>query len=162
MTANKEWTPLDEPYEIIDAPMWWHLKGLSETASGYGKRLNSGRADSRLSVDSPLAPSLLATVGLAEVTSMRKVFSFPSQVAWTGGDSPREYRDVVLGNSTFGQWFRYLRHRFFREQILAWRVYWGDMPDRDTRHTFWNRASYDSWATLRHHAPALYRKVTGR
>jgi hypothetical protein len=43
MTHATEWTPLDGPYEIVDAPMWWHLRGLSETASGYGKRLNSGR-----------------------------------------------------------------------------------------------------------------------
>ena len=34
---------LAEPYEIIDAPLWWHLRGLQETASGYGRRLNTGR-----------------------------------------------------------------------------------------------------------------------
>lgn len=28
--------------ELIDAPMWWHKCGLSETATGYGKRLNTG------------------------------------------------------------------------------------------------------------------------
>lgn len=28
--------------ELIDAPMWFHLKGLQETRSGYGSRLNSG------------------------------------------------------------------------------------------------------------------------
>lgn len=28
--------------ELVHAPMWWHLKGLSETASGYGRKLNSG------------------------------------------------------------------------------------------------------------------------
>lgn len=29
--------------ELIDAPMWFHKLGLSETASGYGRKLNSGR-----------------------------------------------------------------------------------------------------------------------
>lgn len=28
--------------ELVDAPMWWHKRYLSETASGYGRRLNSG------------------------------------------------------------------------------------------------------------------------
>jgi hypothetical protein len=28
--------------DLIDAPMWFHKKGLSETSTGYGKRLNSG------------------------------------------------------------------------------------------------------------------------
>ncbi len=34
---------LPEPYEIIDAPLWWHMQGLSQTTSGYGAKLNSGR-----------------------------------------------------------------------------------------------------------------------
>lgn len=25
--------------QLIYAPLWWHEKGLSQTASGYGKRL---------------------------------------------------------------------------------------------------------------------------
>ena len=42
MTENpKEWTALEEPYEIIDQPLRWHLQGLSQTASGYGKALTS-------------------------------------------------------------------------------------------------------------------------
>jgi len=28
--------------DLVYAPMWFHLKGLSETSSGYGRRLNSG------------------------------------------------------------------------------------------------------------------------
>lgn len=28
--------------DLIDAPMWYHLKGLQQTASGYGRKLNSG------------------------------------------------------------------------------------------------------------------------
>lgn len=40
---SKTWTPLPEPYEIIDRPLWWHLKGLQQTASGYGKKLTSSR-----------------------------------------------------------------------------------------------------------------------
>jgi hypothetical protein len=29
--------------ELIDAPMWYHKRGLSQTASGYGKKLNTGK-----------------------------------------------------------------------------------------------------------------------
>ncbi len=28
--------------ELIQAPLWYHNRGLSQTASGYGARLNSG------------------------------------------------------------------------------------------------------------------------
>ena len=31
------------PYTVIDRPLWWHLKGLQETASGYGTKLTSRR-----------------------------------------------------------------------------------------------------------------------
>ena len=34
---------LEEPYELIDRPLWWHLKGLSQTASGYGSKLTTSR-----------------------------------------------------------------------------------------------------------------------
>lgn len=34
---------LEEPYETLDRPLWWHLKGLIQTASGYGSRLTSAR-----------------------------------------------------------------------------------------------------------------------
>lgn len=34
---------LNEPYEIVNKPLWWQIRGLQQTASGYGKRLNSGR-----------------------------------------------------------------------------------------------------------------------
>ena len=34
---------LDQPYDIIDRPLWWHDKGLTQTASGYGRRLTSPR-----------------------------------------------------------------------------------------------------------------------
>ena len=34
-----DWTPLPEPYTFVDAPLWWHTRGLSETASGYGRAL---------------------------------------------------------------------------------------------------------------------------
>ena len=34
---------LEQPYEIIDKPLWWHKRGLSETASGYGKKLTSSK-----------------------------------------------------------------------------------------------------------------------
>jgi hypothetical protein len=26
---------------LIDAPLWWHLKGLSQTATGYGRKLTT-------------------------------------------------------------------------------------------------------------------------
>lgn len=28
--------------DLVDAPMWYHNRGLTETATGYGMRLNSG------------------------------------------------------------------------------------------------------------------------
>lgn len=34
---------LELPYEFIDKPLWWHKKGLSQTASGYGTKLTSSR-----------------------------------------------------------------------------------------------------------------------
>ena len=34
---------LDPPYEVHDRPLWWHVRGLSFTASGYGKRIPSRR-----------------------------------------------------------------------------------------------------------------------
>ena len=34
---------LSAEYEdLIEAPMWYHDKGLRETISGYGRKLNSG------------------------------------------------------------------------------------------------------------------------
>lgn len=34
-------TYLPEDTELIDAPLWWHKKGLRETTSGYGKKLTT-------------------------------------------------------------------------------------------------------------------------
>jgi hypothetical protein len=34
---------LTKPYETADRPLWFHLRGLSETASGYGRKLRSPR-----------------------------------------------------------------------------------------------------------------------
>lgn len=34
---------LPEPYTILDRPLWWHLYGLTQTASGYGRKLTSSR-----------------------------------------------------------------------------------------------------------------------
>ena len=42
-TRDLDWTYFDEEYSIEDRPLWWHLKGLSQTASGYGKKLTSSR-----------------------------------------------------------------------------------------------------------------------
>ena len=32
---------LDKPFSWVSNPLWYHLKGLSQTASGYGSRLVS-------------------------------------------------------------------------------------------------------------------------
>lgn len=29
--------------ELIDAPMWYHKRGLMQTATGYGRKLNTGK-----------------------------------------------------------------------------------------------------------------------
>ena len=29
--------------DFIDAPMWYHKRGLQQTATGYGKKLNTGK-----------------------------------------------------------------------------------------------------------------------
>jgi len=34
---------LPDPYTYIDAPLWYHTRGLSQTASGYGARLTTAR-----------------------------------------------------------------------------------------------------------------------
>ena len=38
-----EWTRLEGEYSFIDKPLWWHTRGLSQTASGYGGKLTSAR-----------------------------------------------------------------------------------------------------------------------
>lgn len=39
----REWTHLEEPYEYVDRPLWFHTAGLQQTASGYGRKLTSPR-----------------------------------------------------------------------------------------------------------------------
>ena len=34
-------TYIDGPFTLTDKPLWWHLKGLQQTASGYGRKLTS-------------------------------------------------------------------------------------------------------------------------
>ncbi len=36
-------TYLERPYTIIDRPLWWHTRGLSQTSSGYGGKPTSAR-----------------------------------------------------------------------------------------------------------------------
>jgi hypothetical protein len=31
------------PHEIKDAPLWWQLKGLSYTTSGYGRKIPTSK-----------------------------------------------------------------------------------------------------------------------
>lgn len=38
------WHTLPRPVvEVKDAPLWWHLKGLQQTSSGYGRKLTTTR-----------------------------------------------------------------------------------------------------------------------
>lgn len=73
--------------------------------------------------------------------------TIPARKAWTGGDLPR--RGIVLADSPIGRQWRFIRHLYFREQLAEWVSYWGDMPDKNTRKIFWNRANLDAWATIR-------------
>ena len=41
--SGQGWTPLEEPYEILDRPLPWQRAGLQQTASGYGRKLTSSR-----------------------------------------------------------------------------------------------------------------------
>lgn len=34
---------IDPGYTLLDRPLWWHLQGLTETASGYGRKLTSSK-----------------------------------------------------------------------------------------------------------------------
>lgn len=34
---------IDEPFTWLEAPLWYHKRGLMQTSSGYGGKLNSGR-----------------------------------------------------------------------------------------------------------------------
>jgi hypothetical protein len=38
-----EWLGVPSEYTLIDRPLWWHLRGLQQTASGYGSKLTSSR-----------------------------------------------------------------------------------------------------------------------
>jgi len=31
----------ETPSHLIDAPLWWHLEGRSQTATGYGRKLTT-------------------------------------------------------------------------------------------------------------------------
>ena len=34
---------IDTDKDLIDAPLWYHNRGLMQTASGYGRKLNTGK-----------------------------------------------------------------------------------------------------------------------
>lgn len=38
---NSPWETLLPPYTIVDRPLWWHVQGLQQTASGYGSKLTT-------------------------------------------------------------------------------------------------------------------------
>lgn len=61
--------------------------------------------------------------------------------AWTGGGYPGP-------GFTPTQAFRRIRSALFRDQLVGWRCFWGDSPNRDTRRLFWKRANADAYATL--------------
>ena len=62
--------------------------------------------------------------------------------AWTGGSIPAPIDAVSKAE-------RRLITKLFREQLKIWLDYWEDMPNKDTRGIFWNRARYDAHATCR-------------
>jgi hypothetical protein len=43
MEGNNMLDYLEDPYDIIERPLWWHKRGLSQTASGYGRKLTSSK-----------------------------------------------------------------------------------------------------------------------
>lgn len=65
-----------------------------------------------------------------------------SVIAWTGGTPPRPIADIHNQERT-------LVSALFRNQILDFRAYWGELPDRDTTRIYWNRARHDAHATYR-------------
>lgn len=40
---NTKVTYLDRPFDWQERPLWFHLQGLSQTASGYGRKLTTTR-----------------------------------------------------------------------------------------------------------------------
>jgi len=34
---------LNEPFEVIDKPLWWQERGLQYTATGYGSKIPSSK-----------------------------------------------------------------------------------------------------------------------
>jgi hypothetical protein len=34
---------LEQTFEYVDRPLWWHKQGLQQTATGYGSKLTSSR-----------------------------------------------------------------------------------------------------------------------
>ena len=63
-------------------------------------------------------------------------------IAWTGGSAPPS--GFPRNDSE-----KALVAALYLEQLTVWFGFWGDWPDEDTSRIFWNRAVYDSWATVR-------------
>lgn len=68
--------------------------------------------------------------------------TFRNVVAWTGGSDARPIEQVT------GLERRCVRS-LFRQQVIMWREFWKDRPDRDLLRIFWNRARLDAHATYR-------------
>ena len=65
------------------------------------------------------------------------------RVAWTGGSWKPEGLEKISKD------YRDLVSFFFREQMMDFGNFWGDLPDMDTRRIFWRRAKADAYATYR-------------
>lgn len=60
-------------------------------------------------------------------------------ICWTGGSRPNKPSKVTQAETS-------VRSYLFREQIEAFRKYWGDYPDRDTLRIYFRRARMDAHA----------------
>jgi hypothetical protein len=76
------------------------------------------------------------------MAASRSFSELPGMTAWTGGSAPRPLSQI-------GRLERALLRREFRRQIIEYRSYWGDLPDRRVARLFWHRARYDAHATCR-------------
>jgi hypothetical protein len=43
LIMNNQIDYIEETLSIIHAPLWWHIKGLHQTMSGYGSKLTTSK-----------------------------------------------------------------------------------------------------------------------
>lgn len=63
-------------------------------------------------------------------------------VAWMGGSRPKKFSDCSVKEKNLVSYL-------FRDQVAAFNLFWGDMPEMDIFRIYWKRARYDAHATLR-------------